>query len=169
MLGRAVQCGEKAGGRFEQRLAEHAAVLQLKGWTQMQSRTAQAVQRQPSCPPGEVDAEDDDLGGAKLGWWVRQGRAGTKERTAEVIHREAHGCAKACRDLRADAGSVTRQGAECPARCGAVIGPLSRAACPTKKKVGLDPSVQPPLCCEGDLCEATFIPTKPDDAPGVGL
>ena len=133
----AVPCGAvqgEGGGRFEQRLAEHAAVLKLKSWTHKQSRTAQAVQRQHSCPPGEVGAEDDDLGGARLGWWVGKGRAGTEERTAEVIHQEAHGCAKACGDLRADAGSVTRRGAEYPARCGAVIGPLSRAACPTKKK-----------------------------------
>ena len=129
----------------------------------------QAVQRQHSCPPGEVGAEEDDLGGARLGRWVGKGRAGTEERTAEVIHQEAHGCAKACGDLSADARIVTRRGAEYPARCGAVIGPPEQSSVPYQERVGLDPSAQPPLCCEGDLCEATFMPTKPDDAPGVGL
>ena len=67
VLGRAVQCGEKAGGRFEQRLAEHAAVLKLKGWTQCKTVPRKAAQRQPCCPPSEVEAEDDDLGDARLG------------------------------------------------------------------------------------------------------
>ena len=165
VLCRAVQCREKGGGRFEQRLAEHAAVLKLRSWPH--NRAVPCRQCRGSAVVLPAKSVLKKMTWAERGWG--KGRAGTEERTAEVIHQEAHGCAKACGDLSADARIVTRRGAEYPARCGAVVGPPEQSSVPYQERVGLDPSAQPPLCCEGDLCEATFMPTKPDDAPGVGL